>query len=82
VSRRARVWPERRQHPEGRFGLSRDLPIIVTVVDRRDNIARLLPVLDEMVASGIAVITNVEDVDVAESLLRKARTEHHVQKDS
>jgi hypothetical protein len=48
-------------HPEGRFGLSRDLPMIITVVDTGDGIERLLPVINDMVESGIAIVTTVED---------------------
>jgi hypothetical protein len=69
-------------HPQGRLGLSRDLPMIITVVATSDGIARLLPLIDDMVASGIAVITNVDEANVAESQGWRARTERHGRKDS
>lgn len=69
-------------HPEGRFGLSRDLPMIITVVDTGERIARLLPLIDDMIASGIAVITNVDETNVAEVVSWRARAERHVRKDS
>lgn len=60
-------------HPEGRFGLSRDLPMIITVVDTGERIARLLPLIDDVVVSGIAVITKVEESNVHEARSWPAR---------
>jgi PII-like signaling protein len=47
------------------LGLSEDLPEKIEVVDRPEEIERLLPVLDEMVGGGLIV---VEDVHVVRSL--------------
>jgi len=47
------------------LGLSEDLPEKVEVVDRPEEIARLLPILDEMVGGGLIV---VEDVHVVRYL--------------
>lgn len=43
------------------LGLSQDLPEKIEIVDRPERIAGLLPVLEEMVSSGLVV---VEDVHV------------------
>jgi hypothetical protein len=58
VCRAAQGFGQRgRMHPAGRFGLSRDRPVVILVVDTRDRIERLLSVVDEMVTSGLATIT-------------------------
>lgn len=49
-----------RLHPGGRFGLSRDLPIMITVVDSEARIQEVLPMLDEMIAEGLVVLSDVE----------------------
>jgi PII-like signaling protein len=51
-----------RVHPSGRFGLSRDLPVMITVVDSEDNVRALLPLLDSMVTEGLVVLSDVEVV--------------------
>jgi PII-like signaling protein len=47
------------------LGLSEDLPEKVEVVDRPEEVERLLPVLDEMIGGGLIV---VEDVHVVRYL--------------
>ena len=49
-----------RLHPSGRFGLSRDLPIMITVVDSEARIREVMPMLEEMVAEGLVVLSDVE----------------------
>jgi PII-like signaling protein len=49
-----------RMHSRGRLGLSRDLPIMITVVDNEDRIREVLPMLDEMVTEGLVVLSDVE----------------------
>ena len=39
---------------------SSDRPIMVSVIDAEQNIAKLLPVLDEMVGEGLIAISEVE----------------------
>jgi len=39
---------------------SSDLPIMVTVIDSEQNISKLLPALDEMVADGLIATSEVE----------------------
>jgi PII-like signaling protein len=53
------------------LGLSEDLPEKIEVVDRPEQIERLLPVLDEMVGGGLIV---VEDVHVVRYLHEPKRT--------
>ncbi len=49
--------------------------MIVPVVDAAERIARLLPLIDDMVGSGIAVITEVQEANVTESQTSRTRTE-------
>ena len=51
-----------RMHPVSRLGLSRDLPVMITVVDSEENIRALLPLLDEMVTEGLVVLSDVDVV--------------------
>lgn len=41
---------------------SNDPPIVVSIIDREDQIARLLPRLDEMISEGVIAISDVEVV--------------------
>ena len=56
-----------RIHRAPLFGLSRDLPEKVEIIDRPERVAELLPILEEMVSGGLVV---VEDVHII-------RYEHH-----
>ncbi len=49
-----------RMHPSGRFGLSHDLPIMITIVDSEAKIREVLPTLDEMVVEGLVVLSDVD----------------------
>ncbi|HAM00606.1 MAG TPA: hypothetical protein DCQ30_00015 [Acidimicrobiaceae bacterium] len=40
--------------------LSEDLPLVIEVVDTEDNINRVLPALDEMMADGLVTLERVE----------------------
>ena len=40
--------------------LSRDAPILVQIIDTRENIQRLIPALDEMVSEGLIAMSDVE----------------------
>jgi PII-like signaling protein len=51
-----------RMHPSGRLGLSRDLPVMITVVDSDDKIRSMLPLLDSMVTEGLVVLSDVDVV--------------------
>jgi PII-like signaling protein len=42
------------------FRFSSDAPILIQIVDSAENVARLLPVLDEMVTEGLIAISDVE----------------------
>jgi PII-like signaling protein len=43
-------------HTSSIVDLSSDLPIVVEVVDTEENIQRLVPILDEMMTSGLVMI--------------------------
>jgi PII-like signaling protein len=42
------------------FHLSSEAPILVQIIDTEENIQRLLPALDEMVAEGLIAMSDVE----------------------
>jgi PII-like signaling protein len=44
--------------------LTHDLPIVVTVVDSEENIRRLLPVVEEIVDTGLIAMSDVEVVRI------------------
>lgn len=56
---------KQRMHAGGRFGLSRDLPVMITVVDAEEKIRALIPVLDGMVTEGLIVLSDVDVVKYA-----------------
>lgn len=49
-----------RLHTAKILRLSTDLPIVVEIVDTRPKIEELLPVLEEVIAEGLATIEKVE----------------------
>ncbi len=48
--------------------LAHDLPIIVTVVDSAENVARLLPVVEDMMDKGMIAISDVEIIRIQRSV--------------
>ena len=42
----------------------RDQPIVVTIVDTNDNIARLVPVVEEMMGTGMIATSDVEYIRI------------------
>ena len=50
--------------------LSSDLPIVITIVDRADRIARVLPTLKQMVGSGLMTLDEVAVLQYAPTLRR------------
>ncbi|HET6386336.1 MAG TPA: DUF190 domain-containing protein [Armatimonadota bacterium] len=51
-----------RIHTASILRLSEDLPVKVEIVDQAENIARFLPLLDEMVGEGLITIQDCEIV--------------------
>jgi PII-like signaling protein len=49
-------------HTSRLLRLSEDLPLLVEVVDTAENIQRVLPMLDEMIADGLVTMEKVEVV--------------------
>jgi uncharacterized protein len=47
--------------------IARDQPIVIIIVDTEDNIARLEPVISEMLHTGAIAISNVEVIRTAHS---------------
>lgn len=58
---------QQRVHRLGFLGLSRDLPIMVSVIDTEEKIRRVLPVLDEMVDEGLIALSDVEIIKYTHS---------------
>lgn len=50
----------RRFHKESRLSLSSDLPIMISIVDDEGKIRGYLPVLEQMVGEGLAVLSDVD----------------------
>ncbi len=46
-------------HTDRILRLSRDLPIIVEVVDARENVDRVMPKIDEMMSGGLITVEKV-----------------------
>ena len=49
-------------HSTHLLALSQNLPMVVECVDTRENIERVMPKIDEMVADGLVTLENVEVV--------------------
>jgi PII-like signaling protein len=49
-----------RLHTAKILRLSEDLPMVIEIVDSRENIDRLLPHIDQMVTEGLVTLENVE----------------------
>ena len=49
-----------RLHTSRILRLSEDLPVVVEIVDTEEQIARVLPILDEMVGEGMVTLERVE----------------------
>jgi len=58
---------QQRVHRSGFLGLSRDLPIMISVIDTEEKIRRVLPVLDEMVDEGLIALSDVEIIKYTHS---------------
>ena len=58
---------QQRVHRSGFLGLSRDLPIVITIIDSEEKIRRVLPVLDEMVDEGLIALSDVEIIKYTHS---------------
>jgi PII-like signaling protein len=56
---------QQRMHKSRFLGLSRDLPVMITIVDKEEKIRNILPVLDEMVSEGLLVLSDVEVIKYA-----------------
>ena len=52
-------------HSAQLLALSQDLPMIIECVDTRENIDRIMPKIDEMVADGLVTLETVEVVRYA-----------------
>ena len=42
------------------FSLSKDRPVMVTVIDEEEKVRKLIPALDEMVGEGLIAMSDVE----------------------
>lgn len=52
-----------RMHTTRLLELSRDLPIVIEIVDTAERIDGILPVLDEMVGDGLLTLESVHVID-------------------
>ncbi len=51
--------PHKRYHKKKTLATHGELPILITVMDREENINKVLPILDDMVQEGIVVLSDV-----------------------
>jgi PII-like signaling protein len=58
---------QNRVHRSGRFGLSKDLPVMISVIDAEEKIRKVLPVMDEMVDEGLIALSDVEIIKYTHS---------------
>lgn len=61
-----------RIHTAAILRLSEDLPIVIQVIDKKERIESVLPVIEEMVAKGLVTI---EDIEVVTYISEKAADE-------
>jgi len=54
-----------RIHHSSHWKFSRDAPIMLTVIDKEDQIAKLIPHLDAMVVEGLVAMSSVEVIRYA-----------------
>ncbi len=58
---------QNRVHRSGFLGLSKDLPIMLSVIDTEEKFRGVLPVLDEMVDEGLIALSDVEIIKYTHS---------------
>ena len=58
---------QNRVHRSGFLGLSKDLPIMLSIIDTEEKIRSVLPVLDEMVDEGLIALSDVEIIKYTHS---------------
>ena len=58
---------QNRVHRSGFLGLSKDLPIMISVIDTEEKIRKVVPVLDEMVDEGLIALSDVEVIKYTHS---------------
>jgi uncharacterized protein len=51
--------------------LSHDLPIVVSIIDSAENVARILPVVEEMMDKGLIAMSDVEVIRIQRSKTAK-----------
>jgi PII-like signaling protein len=61
-----------RIHHESLWRMSRDAPIMLSVIDREEQIAKLLPHLDAMVEEGLITISPVDVIRFSRSFANEA----------
>jgi PII-like signaling protein len=58
---------QNRVHRSGFLGLSKDLPIMISIIDTEEKIRSVLPVLDQMVDEGLIALSDVEIIKYTHS---------------
>ncbi|MDH5542106.1 MAG: DUF190 domain-containing protein [Nitrospinota bacterium] len=56
-----------KMHTSKILRLSEELPLVVEIIDSRENLAKLLPFLDETVKEGLVTMENVEVIKYREN---------------
>ena len=55
-------------HRRSIWSFSKDAPITVSIIDKDDAIQKLVPVIDEMIAEGLAATSHVQVIRYSRSL--------------
>lgn len=63
----------RRVHKESAFGLSKDRPIMLSVIDSEAKLKSFLPVLDDMLGQGLVVLSEVDIIKYTHDYKREER---------
>jgi PII-like signaling protein len=55
------------EHKQGRFRLSHDLPVMISVIDSDEKIAAAVPVVEEMLEEGLIALSDVDMIRLVRS---------------
>lgn len=64
-----------RIHRSRTFSISQDAPVMVSIIDKEENIQKLLPHLDAMISGGMIAISTVDVIRYSRAMPPDAVTE-------
>jgi PII-like signaling protein len=63
-------------HHRSLWTLSKDAPIVISVIDREEAVQKLIPFLDEMVVDGLIAMSGVQVIRYSKSPPESSRADH------